>query len=86
STFSTFLSSSFFLHPPIIINDIIIISIKIVLKFFIFFTSYRFSWIQVTSATLFEKEGLTANKFTLLLIVSTQNKRGDRNGLSAVNP
>jgi hypothetical protein len=45
-----------------------------------------FSWIQVTSATLFEKEGLTANKFTLLLIVSTQNKRGDRNGLSAVNP
>jgi len=47
---------------------------------------YKLSCIQVTSATLFEKEGLTANKFTLLLIVNTTNKRGDTNGLSAVNP
>jgi hypothetical protein len=46
----------------------------------------KLSWIQVTSATFLEKEGLTANKFSLLLIVSTQNKRGEKNGLSAVNP
>ena len=59
-------------------NIIIAISLKIYNK--------KKTWIQVTSATLFEKEGLTANKFTLLLIVNTQNKRGDRNGLSAVNP
>ncbi len=45
-----------------------------------------FSWIQVTSATFLKKEGLTANKFTLLLLVNTPNKRGDTNGLSAVNP
>jgi hypothetical protein len=54
--------------------------------FFGVFMRFYYSWIQVTSATFLEKEGLTANKFTLLLIVNTQNKRGEKNGLSAVNP